>query len=569
MQISKLKHLDHLEDFPVRYGQEGFDQAFSVLMNTHEFLKGKTPSEYQITTKWDGVFSCVFGYLNNKFFVGTKSVFSKKPKINYTIDDIQRNYKDAPRLIKKLSLALELLKTASPDNGIYQGDFLYTDSDIEKVGQYVSFTPNTITYKVKKDSKEGQRILNSKLGMVVHTKYRANYGESDLGNMTVRYDVDQKKFNSTDVNFIDPNLETKYDYTIKNENDFYKSAFDAKKLNLELQKTDVYNLLKTQNNLVLGYINSAVKAKKELSPINYIMFIKKQEKKNIESVKLDKTKQKLSQSTNDLIKIITENKNSFEKLFDMHKKLAEAKDILINALSKHSLYSTSILDNPSKPEGFVVIYKNVPMKLVDRKEFSFSNFEWNEKVNPKDNPMVIAFGKMDVVHKGHEKVKNKVLDVARRINAKHQIIVAADKNGKGLKEKIENAKAAFPDANVVSSTDDKGLFSQLKNLYRSGVKNLTIVTGADRIKKYNSLIMKYNNKDGYFSFKKFRVISAGERDETNDNGVEGLSSSKLRSHAKNGNYEEFKKGMPSTYDEIKTKKLYDKIRQNKEEDKNK
>ena len=28
---------------------------------------------------------------NNKFFVGTKSVFNRTPKINYTVSDINRN----------------------------------------------------------------------------------------------------------------------------------------------------------------------------------------------------------------------------------------------------------------------------------------------------------------------------------------------------------------------------------------------------------------------------------------------------------------------------------------------
>ena len=46
-----------------------------------------------MTVKWDGpAIICGTNPENGKFFVGTKSVFNKTPKINYSISDIRKNH---------------------------------------------------------------------------------------------------------------------------------------------------------------------------------------------------------------------------------------------------------------------------------------------------------------------------------------------------------------------------------------------------------------------------------------------------------------------------------------------
>ena len=47
-----------------------------------------------MTVKWDGALPIIYGINpeNGKFFVGTKSVFNKTPKINYTTSDIRKNH---------------------------------------------------------------------------------------------------------------------------------------------------------------------------------------------------------------------------------------------------------------------------------------------------------------------------------------------------------------------------------------------------------------------------------------------------------------------------------------------
>ena len=65
----------------------------------------------------------IAGWLDGKFFVGSKSLFNKEPKINYTPEDVDRNHSGG--LAEKLKLALYYLQDVIPQGKIYQGDFLF------------------------------------------------------------------------------------------------------------------------------------------------------------------------------------------------------------------------------------------------------------------------------------------------------------------------------------------------------------------------------------------------------------------------------------------------------------
>ena len=57
-------------------------------------LAGSGGRKVNMTVKWDGAPAIICGINpeNKKFFVGTKSVFNKTPKINYSVSDISRNH---------------------------------------------------------------------------------------------------------------------------------------------------------------------------------------------------------------------------------------------------------------------------------------------------------------------------------------------------------------------------------------------------------------------------------------------------------------------------------------------
>ena len=130
----KLKHLEHLEDHPINAGKEGVDHAMNNLLDVHRKLRGRE-NDTKITMKYDGSPSVVFGHhpQTGKFFVASKSVFNKNPKLNYTDEDIEKNHGHAPGLVEKLKHALKHLPKVVPPRGVYQGDIMHTAGDVQEV----------------------------------------------------------------------------------------------------------------------------------------------------------------------------------------------------------------------------------------------------------------------------------------------------------------------------------------------------------------------------------------------------------------------------------------------------
>ena len=122
-------HLEHLEDDILNNGVRGGKNAITFLYSLKDMMTGSSRSRVNITVKWDGAPAIFAGTNpeNGKFFVGTKSIFNKEPKINYTSSDIDKNHGGG--LADKLKVALkEFSKLNIP--GIWQGDLLYTSDDL-------------------------------------------------------------------------------------------------------------------------------------------------------------------------------------------------------------------------------------------------------------------------------------------------------------------------------------------------------------------------------------------------------------------------------------------------------
>jgi hypothetical protein len=102
-----------------------------------------------------------------------------------------------------------------------------------------------------------------------------------------------------------------------------------------------------------------------------------------------------------------------------------------------------------------------------------------------------------------------------------------------------------------------------QNLQGQGYDNVILVAGSDRVQQYQDLIDKYNNKPDKsgevpFKFANAKVVSSGERDP-DDEGVAGMSASKLRSFAADGDFESFKQGISGN--ETLAKQMYNRVRQ--------
>jgi len=184
----------------------------------------------------------------------------------------------------------------------------------------------------------------------------------------------------------------------------------------------------------------------------------------------------------------------------------------------------------------------------------------------KEKHAVLAFGRMNPITSGHEKLVNKVKDVAREVGGSHHIVLShsqdAKKNPLSATQKVKHAKRAFPGTNFSSSSSESPNFlTQAADLHKRGVTHLHVVGGSDRVKEFHDTLHRYNGtqKGALFNFKKITVHSAGERDPDAE-GVTGMSASKMRDHASNGRFDEFKKGVPSSMSHEHAKHLYNDVR---------
>ena len=113
-------HLEHLEDDILNDGLKGGKNALNFLGSLMTMLQSNTRSSMNVTVKWDGAPAIFAGTNpdNGKFFVGTKSIFNKTPKINYTNADIDANHGGG--LADKLKVALKYFPALGIP-GIWQG----------------------------------------------------------------------------------------------------------------------------------------------------------------------------------------------------------------------------------------------------------------------------------------------------------------------------------------------------------------------------------------------------------------------------------------------------------------
>jgi hypothetical protein len=578
LDVEKLKHLEHLEDHIIHGGHEGVEHAADTLNDVYTLLTGgKTKTK--ITQKYDGAPSVVFGINpeNGHFFVATKSAFNKDPKIAYSDEDIQSMYGHAPGLAAKLSLALKELPNIMPKKGgVFQGDLMYSKDDLKDEEGALSFTPNAITYTVDKDSPQGRRASAANIGIVVHTRYVGSRGyHTKLQDMKADFDVDQRAFqNDPNVHMINPEVQGASISNIE-KTQFEKTIAQATKQYADMGH-DGLEFLEGHDVIIKTYVNTTVRDGSKPSAAGFLKYIKGRYAKDVEKLKSEAGKLKKQKEADEIIAHFDENKDNLDAMFKVHNSLQKAKDILNSALasSVDSGFRTSMGGEPTKPEGFVAIRNGRPSKIVDRAEFSRNNFlhgafQKNNEIKPDDGkstptkPIVMTFGRMNPpTAQGHGAVINKVKEIAAENNAPHAVVLSdsqdPEKNPLSPEQKFKHASRMFPDTNILMADKDApNVIDQVKKFYKAGHDHLVLVVGSDRVEGMKKLLDERNGKD--FLFKKIDVISAGERDPDSDDETQAMSATKLRDHAINRRYEEFKKGMPQHLHDDHAKELFNDV----------
>lgn len=212
---------------------------------------------------------------------------------------------------------------------------------------------------------------------------------------------------------------------------------------------------------------------------------------------------------------------------------------------------------PNKNEKKPVKKMNITLGKKGRFDPSkYVNIEPTLK-EAKRNSIVISFGRMNPITIGHEKLVNKVISESLKRKADSAIYLShtqdKKKNPLSYDDKISYAAKAF--GKVIRRSSAKTIIDVAKEL--SGqYDNMILVVGSDRVNEFETLLNKYNGKE--FKFDTIEVISAGERDADSDE-VSGISASKLRSLAMEGNIKEFTLGLPKKL-QSSSKEIYDSVR---------
>jgi len=188
-------------------------------------------------------------------------------------------------------------------------------------------------------------------------------------------------------------------------------------------------------------------------------------------------------------------------------------------------------------------------------------FELAQITESKADTIVFTFGRMNPPTVGHEKLVRKVQDVARNANAEHIIFLSqTQKKGKdplSFKTKLDLFRKMFPSANVSTDTSAKTPFMALEALGKK-YKNVIMVVGSDRVEQFKNDMSKYVEEWG---IENFDVVSAGQRDPDAE-GVEGMSASKARKLAADGNFDLFAQALPNSINNATKKVVYNEIRRN-------
>jgi len=390
----KNTHLEHLEDDIINRGAVGGENAVNFLKAVRNMLAGSDKGT-NMTVKWDGAPAIICGVNpeNGKFFVGTKSVFNKTPKINYTVSDINKNHGGV--VADKLKVCLAQLSRLNI-KGILQGDLLFTNDlkaitiDGEKM---ISFTPNTITYAVPVNSGIGKQIARAKMGIVFHTQYNgksmdnlsASFG-TVKGSSSRNVFLASAGYKSTAVMFDKSEL-SKFDAQIRMAEGSLRKA--APILNLMSKnisdELSVGYRLKTYFNYYIKNSNAGmdkVATMQKQFRDYYENFINME----IDSRKTPKGKEKFIKAKKDNLQFIDRNRTALYFAIASHITLGVAKNTLLQKMSQiqsiGNFIRTSTGYRVTAPEGYVAV-DNVAgaIKLVDRLEFSRQNFTmpkgWN------------------------------------------------------------------------------------------------------------------------------------------------------------------------------------------------
>jgi hypothetical protein len=386
----KNVHLEHLEDQVLNRGVDGAREAINFLRSLRDMLSGHTEKPINVTTKFDGAPAVVCG-LNpetGKFFVGTKGVFNKNAKLNYTEHDIDQNH-PSEGLNQKLKACLRYLPKLGI-KGILQGDLMFTKGDVKSEAiegeKYVTFTPNTLTYAIPAGTTLASRILAAALGIVFHTEYHG----TTIANLKASYKVDlgylhhtkEVWFRNADLVDLSGTVNFTVEETVHCTTLLSTAGTTFQSLNGKVLNQIALN--ETYRNWVKQFNNSRIREGTTINSTTahtneFLSWLNTKMTTAISDAKQPDTKRKRIQEKTIVLGFFRAHASDLKTIFDLQNQLVYVKKLIVQKLSQiqgtHTFLKTSDGYVVTNPEGYVAVdHVGNAVKLVDREVFSHANF---------------------------------------------------------------------------------------------------------------------------------------------------------------------------------------------------
>ena len=172
---------------------------------------------------------------------------------------------------------------------------------------------------------------------------------------------------------------------------------------------------------------------------------------------------------------------------------------------------------------------------------------------------VFTFGRFNPPTTGHEKLIDALARESKKVSGSKMYVFASHsqdpkKNPLPYPKKIAYMKKMFPKyKSNITTAKQRNVFEVATFLHDKGHRAVVMVVGSDRVDEFDRLLNEYNGvqgRHGYYGFDSIEVVSAGARDPDAE-GVEGMSASKMRAAAAEGEFDQFKQGLPSGFKDAK------------------
>jgi nicotinamide mononucleotide adenylyltransferase len=224
--------------------------------------------------------------------------------------------------------------------------------------------------------------------------------------------------------------------------------------------------------------------------------------------------------------------------------------------------SSTYNDQTLEPQR--ISQEEIPMDSVDQQIDQEQSPFIPQPVEKTKGVLTIAFGRFNPPTLGHQQLMDVALESSMQDGGDYIIVPSRSqdkkKNPLDPDTKIYYMRKMFPDhgERIVNDPNFITIFDVLKKAYNDGYAGVRIVGGSDRVKEFDKLANNYNGQ--LYQFDNIEVISSGDRDP-DGKGVEGVSASRLRLAAAEGDIATFKEGLPKSISNKEIIQLFDLVRQ--------